>query len=114
MQRENCWDQAGKVLAEAGQAVQSAGCGLDVLVPDGTGRQIVHRVIYDELCRGVVREASRAAYQHEIRTLITAGAEDVILGCTEIELLIRPEDSAVQVFPTTRLHAETAVEFAIA
>lgn len=178
MQAQNRWDQAGKVLAEAGRALQSAGAdlmlictntmhkvadqvagavsvpllhladttadavlghglrrigllgtaftmeqvfykdrlarrGLDVLVPDRAGREMVHRVIYDELCRGIVRDESRAACQHVIDALVTAGAEGVILGCTEIELLIRPEHSPVPVFPTTRLHAEAAVDFAL-
>jgi amino-acid racemase len=88
--------------------------GLDVLVPDGAGREMVYRVIYDELCRGIVRHGSRAEYQHVIDTLVEAGAEGVILGCIEIELLVRPEHSPVPVFPTTRLHAEAAVDFALA
>ena len=88
--------------------------GLDVLVPDGADREMVCRVIYDELCRGVVRHESRAEYQHVIDTLVAAGAEGVILGCIEIELLVRPEHSPVPVFPTTRLHAEAAVDFALA
>ena len=67
---------------------------------------MVHRVIYEELCVGVVRAESRAAYQDVIGRLVADGAEGIILGCTEIELLIGPEDSPVPVFPTTRLHAE--------
>ncbi|MFI1679300.1 aspartate/glutamate racemase family protein [Streptomyces sp. NPDC020607] len=90
-----------------------AGHGLDVLVPDAEGRGLVHRVIYEELCLGVVREESRAAYQEVIRSLVRRGAEGVILGCTEIELLIGEADSPVPVFPTTRLHAEAAVDAAI-
>ncbi|MFD6436119.1 aspartate/glutamate racemase family protein [Streptomyces venezuelae] len=88
--------------------------GLDVLVPDEAGRGLVHRVIYQELCLGVVREESRAAYQEVIRSLIDRGAQGVILGCTEIELLIGQEHSPVPVFPTTRLHAEAAVDVALA
>ena len=88
--------------------------GLEVLVPDDTGREMVHRVIYEELCRGIVRDESRQACQHVIDTLVTAGAEGVVLGCTEIELLVGPEHSPVPVFPTTRLHAEAAVDFALA
>ncbi|MGW2224565.1 aspartate/glutamate racemase family protein [Streptomyces formicae] len=92
-----------------------AGHGLDVVVPDEAGRALVHRVIYEELCLGVVGEASRAAYQEVIADLVERqGAEGVILGCTEIELLIGAEDSPVPVFPTTRLHAEAAVEAALA
>ncbi|WP_282792629.1 aspartate/glutamate racemase family protein [Streptomyces sp. CC224B] len=88
--------------------------GLDVLVPDAADRELVHRVIYEELCRGVVRDASRAAYRDVIARLVDAGAEGVVLGCTEIELLIGPEDSPVAVFPTARLHAEAAVRAALA
>ncbi|MGW1492397.1 aspartate/glutamate racemase family protein [Streptomyces sp. NPDC002402] len=90
-----------------------AGHGLDVLTPDAEGRALVHRVIYDELCLGVVREESRAAYQDVIAELVAAGAEGVVLGCTEIELLIGEKDSPVPVFPTTRLHAEAAVDAAL-
>ncbi|MEV8319458.1 aspartate/glutamate racemase family protein [Streptomyces sp. NPDC059900] len=87
--------------------------GLDVLVPDAEGRALVHRVIYEELCLGVVHEASRAGYQNVIEDLVREGAEGVILGCTEIELLIGQEHSPVPVFPTTRLHAEAAVAAAL-
>ncbi|MGY0020878.1 aspartate/glutamate racemase family protein [Streptomyces sp. cg35] len=87
--------------------------GLDVLVPDEAGRALVHRVIYEELCLGVVRDASRAAYQKVIAGLVDAGAQGIILGCTEIELLIGAEDSPVPVFPTARLHAEAAVTAAL-
>ncbi|MFH8929401.1 aspartate/glutamate racemase family protein [Streptomyces pristinaespiralis] len=91
-----------------------AGHGLEVLTPDAEGRALVHRVIYDELCLGVVRDESRARYQDVIGELVAAGAEGVVLGCTEIELLIGPDDSPVAVFPTTRLHAQAAVEAALA
>ncbi|MFB6622250.1 aspartate/glutamate racemase family protein [Streptomyces sp. NPDC056374] len=87
--------------------------GLDVQVPDADGRALVHHVIYDELCRGIVREESRAAYQKVITDLVAAGAEGIILGCTEIELLIGPEDSPVPIFPTARLHAKAAVDAAL-
>ncbi|MEU3738656.1 MULTISPECIES: aspartate/glutamate racemase family protein [unclassified Streptomyces] len=87
--------------------------GLDVLVPDAAGRALVHRVIYEELCLGVVCEESRAGYQRVIGDLVREGAEGVILGCTEIELLIGQEHSPVPVFPTTRLHAEAAVAAAL-
>jgi len=84
--------------------------GLEVLVPDDKDRELVHRVIYDELVQGVVSDASRSSYQRVIRRLVEAGAEGVILGCTEIELLISAGDSPVPVFPTTRIHVETAVD----
>ncbi|MCW7987015.1 aspartate/glutamate racemase family protein [Streptomyces sp. WAC01526] len=87
--------------------------GLDVLVPDATGRDTVHRVIYEELCLGIVHEESRQSFMAVIRDLITAGAEGIVLGCTEIELLIGAEHSPVPVFPTTRLHAEAAVALAL-
>jgi aspartate racemase len=83
--------------------------GLSVLVPGVRDRAEVHRVIYDELCLGVVREESRQAYREVIARLVEAGAEGVVLGCTEIELLVTASDSPVPVFPTTRLHVEAAV-----
>ena len=87
--------------------------GIDVLVPGEQDRATVHRVIYDELVHGVVREESRAEYQDVIARLVAAGAEGVVLGCTEIELLISAEDVAIPVFPTTRLHVEAAVDTAV-
>jgi aspartate racemase len=88
--------------------------GLTVLVPGAADRALVHRVIYDELCLGVVREESRAAYLDVIGRLAAEGAEGVILGCTEIELLIGPDDTDLPVFPTTRLHVEAALDAAAA
>ncbi|MFQ1002097.1 aspartate/glutamate racemase family protein [Modestobacter sp. SSW1-42] len=90
-----------------------AGHGLRVLVPPAEDRALVHRVIYDELCLGVVREESREAYRGVVRRLVDAGAHGVVLGCTEIELLIGEADSPVPVFPTTRLHVEAAVTAAL-
>ena len=91
-----------------------AGHGLTVLVPEADDRALVHRVIYEELCLGVVTEASRQAYRDVIARLVAAGAEGVVLGCTEIELLVDQSDSDVPVFPTTRLHVEAAVTAALA
>jgi aspartate racemase len=88
--------------------------GLTVLVPDGDDRTAVHRIIYEELCLGVVTEESRQVYRDVIDRLVGAGAEGVILGCTEIELLVDQSDADVPVFPTTRLHVEAAVEAALA
>ena len=88
--------------------------GLEVLVPPEDERTLVHRVIYEELCLGQVREDSRRAYQHIVAGLAARGAEGVILGCTEIGLLLRPEDAPVPLFDTGRIHAEAAVEFALA
>ncbi|MEQ0561899.1 aspartate/glutamate racemase family protein [Amycolatopsis sp. NEAU-NG30] len=87
--------------------------GLDVLVPDAGDRDLVHRIIYDELVHGVVKPESREAYRGVIARLVEAGAEGVIYGCTEIELLVGAEDSPVPTFPTTRLHAEAAVDYAL-
>jgi aspartate racemase len=88
--------------------------GLQVRLPDPVDRAEVHRVIYEELCLGIVREESRAAFLAVIERLVAEGAEGVILGCTEIELLIGPDDVDVPVFPTSRLHVEAAVAAALA
>ena len=87
--------------------------GLDVLVPGDEDRVVVHRVIYDELVQGRVEPVSRDAYRGVIARLVERGAEAVILGCTEIMLLVRPEDSLVPLFDTTAIHAEAAVERAL-
>ncbi len=87
--------------------------GLDVLVPGDDDRAVVHRIIYDELVAGRVTADSREAYRGVIARLVRDGAEAVILGCTEIMLLVRPEDSPVPIFDTTALHAEAAVAFAL-
>ena len=86
---------------------------LDVIVPDRNDRDLVHRVIYDELCLGEIRGASKEAYRRIIESLVRSGAQGVILGCTEIGLMIGAKDSPVPVFDTTRIHAEAAVEFAL-
>lgn len=87
--------------------------GLEVLIPVMSQRQVVHDVIYDELCLGVMRQASRISYREIIDDLVANGAEGIILGCTEIGLLIKQSDSAVPLFDTTRIHAEAAVDFAL-
>jgi aspartate racemase len=86
---------------------------LRVLVPEEESRKTVHQVIYEELCLGLVREASRAAYKTIIDELVASGAEAVILGCTEIGMLVRPEDSPVPLFDTTEIHARRSVEWAL-
>jgi aspartate racemase len=88
--------------------------GLDVLVPGAADRALVHRIIYEELVVGEVRDASRLAYRGVIERLVEAGAEAIILGCTEIMLLIGPMDSPVPLFDTTQLHAQAAVAAALA
>jgi aspartate racemase len=87
--------------------------GLDVLVPDEPGRADVHRVIYEELVRGEIRDASRYRYREIIGSLVQRGAEAIILGCTEIMLLVGQEDSEVPVLDTTTIHALAAVTFAL-
>ena len=87
--------------------------GLQVLVPGDEDRDVVHRVIYDELCLGVIEPASRAAYRRIIADLVARGAQAVILGCTEISLLVGPADAEVPLFDTTALHARAAAEEAL-
>ena len=87
--------------------------GLEVLVPGEADRKIVHDIIYDELVSGIVRDESRGAYRAIIARLIDRGAEAIILGCTEIMLLVRDDDSPVPHYDTTRLHALAAVELAL-
>ncbi len=87
--------------------------GLEVLIPSAPERDTVHRIIYDELCLGDLRPASRDAYRQTIERLAGRGAEGIILGCTEIGLLVKPEDSPVPLFDTTELHALAAVEAAL-
>ncbi len=88
--------------------------GLQVLVPPAEDREIVHRVIYDELCRGKIRDNSRREYLRIIAGLIERGAEGVILGCTEIGLLVGQDDATVPVFDTTEIHALAAADRALA
>lgn len=88
--------------------------GLEVLIPHEDERLLVHQIIYDELCLGNVQSASRRVYQQIIEGLVARGAEGVILGCTEITLLIQQEHSPVPIFDTTQLHALAGVEFLLA
>ncbi|WP_295574414.1 aspartate/glutamate racemase family protein [uncultured Stenotrophomonas sp.] len=88
--------------------------GLEVLIPGADDRHIVHDIIYRELIAGVVSEHSRQVYAEVIARLVERGAEAIILGCTEIMLLVRPQDSAVPLFDTTTLHALAAVDAALA
>lgn len=88
--------------------------GISVLVPEEADRAVVHRVIYDELCQGEVRAESKGEYLRIMDGLAARGAEAIILGCTEITLLVRPEETKHRLFNTTRIHAETAVAAALA
>lgn len=87
--------------------------GLDVIVPEREDRDLVHRVIYEELVQGKIVDASREEYKRIMEWLIAQGVEGIILGCTEIELLVKPTDSRVPLFPTTYIHAVAAVEKAL-
>ena len=88
--------------------------GLEVLIPPPLERDLVHRVIYDELVRGQIEPASKMRYLEIIRNLVNNGAEGIILGCTEIGLLVQAADVAVPIFDTTHIHAVAAVEYALA
>lgn len=87
--------------------------GIDVLIPDAEQRQQVHRVIYEELCLGTIRPESRAQYVEIVEDLNRRGAQAVILGCTEIALLIQQHDTDVPLYDTTKIHAEQAVQLAL-
>jgi len=87
--------------------------GLEILVPPEADRADVHRIIYEELCAGVVSDASRETYQRVIASLAARGAQAVVLGCTEITLLIQQQHSVLPVLDTTALHAQAAVDFAL-
>jgi aspartate racemase len=87
--------------------------GIRVLVPDAADRDLVHQVIYDELCLGVIKPASRDAYRAVMQRLVDQGAQALVLGCTEISLLVGPDDASVPLFDTTALHAVAAAEAAL-
>lgn len=87
--------------------------GLDVIIPDQSERQIVNRTVYDELCVGQVKPSSKATFRKIVRNLVAAGAQGIILGCTEIYLLLDQQDVQVPMFDTTRIHAESAARFAL-
>ena len=87
--------------------------GIGVMIPDEEDREQIHNIIYEELVHGIVRDDSRETYREIIEKAVREGAEGVVLGCTEIPLLIKEEDVSVAVFDTTRIHAESAVEWAL-
>lgn len=87
--------------------------GLEILVPNQRDQEVVHRVIYDELTKGIIRPESRQLYREVIERLGSAGAQGIILGCTEIMLLISQSDTTLPVFDTTTLHAEAAVSMSL-
>jgi aspartate racemase len=88
--------------------------GLDVIIPSPEQMEIVHRVIYDELCAGIIKTDSKQRYAEIIQDLVAEGAEGVILGCTEIGLLVKQADSPVPLYDTTEIHARAAVDCALA
>ena len=88
--------------------------GLEVVTPLEADMDMIHQVIFEELCLGLIREASREKYRAVIKRLAAAGAEGVILGCTEIGLLVKDQDSPIPLFDTTFIHAEAAVDYALA
>jgi aspartate racemase len=87
--------------------------GLEVMVPSGAEMDTIHRVIYDELCAGKIISSSKQQYVKIIDRLVAAGAEGIILGCTEIGLLVKSQDSPVPLFDTTQIHARAAVDYAL-
>ena len=88
--------------------------GIEVLIPDEAGRETVHQVIYQELCLGHINAASREKYRAVMQELVAQGAEAIVMGCTEITLLIDQQDATVPLFDTTQIHAEAAVALALA
>ncbi|SDD33047.1 aspartate racemase [Paenibacillus sp. UNCCL117] len=87
--------------------------GLEVIVPNEAERMVIHDIIYQELCLGIIKEESKQSYLKIINSLVQQGAEAIILGCTEITLLISQDDCHIPIYDTTRLHAESAVDFAL-
>jgi aspartate racemase len=87
--------------------------GINVLVPEAADREAVHRIIYEELCLGRVEDASRDVYRVVMARMVAKGAQAVILGCTEISLLVAATDAAVPLFDTTAIHARAAAEHAL-
>jgi aspartate racemase len=87
--------------------------GIEAMVPDEAGRTAVHRIIYEELCRGIVKPESKAVYLAEVDKLLCRGADSIILGCTEVGMLIGQQDVAIPAFDTTEIHAHAALDFAL-
>ena len=86
---------------------------IEVIIPEDADRQIIHDIIYNELCLGLIKDDSRQKYINIINKLCANGAEGIILGCTEIPLLIKQSDVLIPVYDTTKIHAESAVDFAL-
>lgn len=86
---------------------------IEVLIPDESERVIIHNIIYNELCKGIINQTSKKEFLEIINNLALNGAEGIVLGCTEIPLLIKQEDVKVPIFDTTTIHAVSAVEYAL-
>ncbi len=104
---------AGATMREPFYAERLARSGLEVLVPDPADREVLDRAVFDELCQGVLSPSTRTALRAVLARLAEAGAQAVVLGCTELELLLEPEDCAVPLLPSARLHVEAAVAAAL-
>jgi aspartate racemase len=87
--------------------------GIDVLIPEDKERQVIHDILYNELCLGEIKELSKGKFQSIIQNLVKRGAQGVILGCTEIPLILSQEDAEIPLYDTTALHARAAVDFAL-
>jgi len=87
--------------------------GLEVIIPNKQDRQMIHKIIYEELCLGIINQSSKDTYIKIINKLVDKGVEGVILGCTEIGMLIKPEDVCIKTYDTTFIHAQKAIEFAL-
>ena len=103
----------GATMSESFYADRLRSRGLDVLVPDPADRELFDRAIFDELCRGVLSEDTRASLRSALARLVDQGAEAIVLACTELELLLGPADGAVPLLPTARLHVRATVEGAL-
>ncbi len=104
---------AGATMAEPFYAERLTRHGLEVLVPPAADREILDRAVFDELCQGVLSDDTRTALRQVLARLVEAGAQAVVLGCTELELLLTPDDCAVPLLPTARLHVTAAVASAL-
>jgi aspartate racemase len=87
--------------------------GIEVLIPEEEDREAIHAIIYDELCHGVADRSSKDKFNRVIESLVSEGAQGIVLGCTEIPLLVKKEDAAVPIFDTAEIHARAAVEYAL-
>jgi len=104
---------AAATMSEPFYAERLGRSGVEVLVPDAADRALLDRAVFDELCRGVLSPTTRVALREVLARLVDAGAQAVVLGCTELELLLEPADCAVPLLPSARLHVEAALAAAM-